>query len=178
MTEMLDSFYAMVSTPQWGLGVLVFICFLSSTLLPLSSEPALLVYLELNPEHFWLAIALASLGNTLGGALNFWLGAKSLSLLESTKGDHAALEKSRKISQKLRTFGPQLLLLSWLPIVGDPMCLVAGFLKFPVLSSIMYIAVGKYLRYLVFSLGFLSLESYWGPYLKSWLIAFWGLLNH
>lgn len=172
--EILDSFNHLVSSAQWGLGALFVLCFLSSTLLPLSSEPALLLYLGMHPDHLWLAIGLASLGNTLGGVLNYWLGLKSLLLLDPLKAEHTVFQRHRQMSEKLQAMGPPLLLLSWLPIVGDPMCMLAGFLKLPVLASVLYMALGKFLRYVILAFGFISTESFWGPQLKALLSASWG----
>ena len=167
--EILDSLNQLVSSTQWGLTALFVLCFLSSTLLPLSSEPALLLYLSLYPDRFWLAIGLASLGNTLGGVVNYVLGAKSLRLIDPTNNKHALQERHGQISEKLQTMGPPLLLLSWLPIVGDPMCMVAGFLKLPMLSSVLYMAMGKFLRYVILAYGLMSTQPLWGPYLKALL---------
>lgn len=165
--EILDSIKPWVTSAQWGLGAVFVLCFLSSTLLPLSSEPALLLYLSLHPNHLWLALGLASLGNTLGGVLNYVIGAQSLHLFDPEKVQHAVLQRQVHMSQKLQAWGPPLLLLSWLPLVGDPMCLVAGFLRLPALSCVLYMAAGKTLRYGVLALGLMSSESFWGPYIRA-----------
>jgi membrane protein YqaA with SNARE-associated domain len=57
----------------------------------------------------------------------------------------------------LERFGPKACLLSWLPLVGDPLCAVAGWLKFPLLPCMAYMAVGKFGRYVVMTLGLLWL---------------------
>lgn len=167
MQEILNTLNTLVTSPEWGLVVLFVLCFLSSTLLPLSSEPALLLYLGFYPEHFWLGISLASLGNTLGGILNFWIGARTLEHLEHRQVQYPGIEQQKKISQCLQTYGAPLLLLSWIPVIGDPMCLVAGFLKLPAFSSALYIATGKFLRYLILGLGFINLEPYWTSFYKA-----------
>ena len=172
MMEWINDALTLLSTPDWGLAGLLLIGFLSATLLPLSSEPALLAYLGLCPQNFWLAICFASMGNTLGGALNYWLGAQSLSLWESAKKSGSLLERQKKMATQMQRVGPPLLLLGWLPIVGDPMCLMAGFLKLPTLPCMAYMAAGKFLRYLVLSMGFVSLE----PYLKTWALSLWAQL--
>src|SRR5450830_35309 len=74
MQAWLDSLLALLALPQYGLGTLFVVSFISATLLPLGSEPALFGLLKLNPELFWPAIAVATLGNTLGGALDWWMG--------------------------------------------------------------------------------------------------------
>jgi uncharacterized membrane protein YdjX (TVP38/TMEM64 family) len=167
MMEWINNALTPMSMPDWGLAGLVLLSFLSSTLLPLSSEPALLAYLGLYPQYFWLAIGFASLGNTLGGALNYWLGARSLVLWENAKKGGSLFERHKKIARQMQRVGPPLLLLAWLPVIGDPMCLMAGFLKLPIKSCMAYMAAGKFLRYLVLSVGFVSLE----PHLKNWVLS-------
>ena len=169
MMEWITQTFALLSTPEWGLAGLLLLGFLSASLLPLSSEPAVLAYLGFHPEYFWLAICFASLGNTLGGALNYWLGAQSLTLWESGNQRGPLLEKQRKIALRMQSVGPPLLLLAWLPIVGDPMCVMAGFLKLPLTPCMAYMAAGKCLRYLILSMGFVSLE----PLLKTWALSLW-----
>ena len=100
--------------------------------------------LRLNPDMFWPAIIVATAGNTLGGALDWWMG----------YGAHRVVDKyhhSRshtKAIEWLERLGPKACLLSWLPAVGDPLCAVAGWLKLPFWPSLGYMAVGKFLRYL------------------------------
>ncbi len=166
MIESLGNLHSLMSAPQWGLGGLLLICFLSATLLPLSSEPVLVAYLALYPENFWLAIVLAGIGNTIGGAFNYWLGLKSLKVLEKSKRSPFMMERQRKIALKLQQSGPKLLLLSWIPMVGDPMCFVAGLLELPLKKCLTYMALGKFSRYLVLSTGFISIAPYLNDLLK------------
>lgn len=134
-----------LALPQFGLSTLFIISFLSATLLPMGSEPALFGLVKLNPELYWEAIAVATMGNTLGGAVDWWMG----------YGAHAAFEKTRHSSHHVKALrwlerlGPKACLLSWLPAVGDPLCAVAGWLKMPFWPCLAYMAVGKFLRYVV-----------------------------
>lgn len=118
----------------WGLFVA---SFLSATLLPGGSEVVLFGILQLNPELFWPALAAATIGNTLGGVTSYLIG-RSLPLHRKLKG-----------LEKVREHGTAILLLSWVPIVGDPMCVAAGYLRLNPWSSAAFIATGKLGRYLV-----------------------------
>jgi membrane protein YqaA with SNARE-associated domain len=91
-------------------------------LLPLGSEPALFGLLKLNPELFWPAIAVATLGNTLGGALDWWMGYGAHRIADHY---HRSPHHLRVLGW-LRRLGPKACLLSWLPLLGDPLCAVAA----------------------------------------------------
>ena len=64
-----------LAIPEVGLGAVFVIAFVSATLLPMGSEPAVFGLVKLQPELFWPAILVATVGNTLGGALTWWMGA-------------------------------------------------------------------------------------------------------
>lgn len=144
-----------LSLPEYGLSTLFVVAFVSATLLPMGSEPALFGLLKLNPDLFWPAIAVATAGNTLGGAVTWAMG----------YGAHRALEHGRhsnshlKALEWLEKFGPKACLLSWLPVVGDPLCALAGWLKFPFWPCVSYMAIGKCLRYLTMTTGLLWLTQ-------------------
>ncbi len=145
MQAWLQHLLELLALPQYGLGTVFLVSFVSATLLPMGSEPAVFGLIKLNPALFWPTILVATVGNTLGGALNWWLGL----------GTHKAVDKVRGSAPELRAlawlrrFGPRACLLSWLPIVGDPLCAVAGWLRLPFWPCVAYMAVGKLLRYLV-----------------------------
>lgn len=151
MQEWLDSLMALLALPRFGLSTLFFVSFVSATLLPLGSEPALFGLLKLNPDLFWSAIFVATAGNTLGGMLDWWLG----------YGAHQAVDKwgnSRfhgKAIDWLERLGPKACLLSWLPLVGDPLCAVAGWLRLAFWPCVAYMAIGKFLRYLTMTVALL-----------------------
>ncbi len=65
---------AWLALPQVGLSTVFVVSLVSATLLPLGSEPAVFGLVKLNPELFWPAVAVATLGNTLGGAISWWMG--------------------------------------------------------------------------------------------------------
>ena len=145
MEAWLESLLAWLALPQFGLSTLLVISFISATLLPLGSEPAVFGLIKLNPGLFWPAIGVATLGNTLGGAVDWWMG----------YGAHRVVDRFRHSPTHVRALawlerlGPKACLLSWLPAVGDPLCAVAGWLKMPFWPCVGYMLIGKFLRYLV-----------------------------
>ena len=145
MESWLASLLTWLALPEFGLSTLFVISFISATLLPLGSEPAVFGLIKLNPDLFWPAIGVATLGNTLGGAVDWWMG----------YGAHRMVDRFRHSSTHvqalawLERLGPKACLLSWLPAVGDPLCAVAGWLKMPFWPCVGYMLIGKFLRYLV-----------------------------
>jgi membrane protein YqaA with SNARE-associated domain len=133
----------LLALPELGLSTVFIVSFISATLLPLGSEPVVFGLVKLNPDLFWPTILVATAGNTLGGALDWWMGYGAHKVAD--KYTHSA-HHSRAIDW-LGKLGPKACLLAWLPIVGDPLCAVAGWLKFPFWPCLAYMAVGKFLRY-------------------------------
>jgi len=145
MDAWLDSLLVLLALPKYGLSTVFVVSFVSATLLPMGSEPAVFGLVKLNPQLFWPAIAVATVGNTLGGAVTWWLGLAS----------HRVVDRYQHSSHHLRALvwlerlGPRACLLAWLPVVGDPLCAVAGWLKLPFWPCLAYMAVGKLARYVV-----------------------------
>ena len=120
--------------------------FLSATLLPGGSE-ANLIYLLSRAEHSYTAlIVVATLGNTLGGATNYGLGFLAARGIRLSYFDR---EHRQAAFYKVRHYGPWVLLLAWVPVVGDPLCLAAGYLRTNWWLSFTCMAVGKCVRYVV-----------------------------
>lgn len=111
--------------------------FLAATLLPGGSEAVLFAVLKAYPETLWTALAVATLGNTLGGMVSFGMGW----LLPQTQ--------QLKHVEKVRHYGTPALLLSWVPLIGDALCLAAGWLRLNPWQALLYIAIGKFARYWV-----------------------------
>lgn len=133
--------FAMLSLPAVGLPAVFIISLISATLMPLASEPAVFALVKISPDMFWPVVLVATLGNTLGGMIDYWMG----------QGAHkvfAAHHQSRWFGW-LKRGGPKTLLLAWLPGIGDPLCAVAGWLEMPFWPCVAYMAVGKFLRYAV-----------------------------
>jgi membrane protein YqaA with SNARE-associated domain len=145
MQAWLESLLAALALPQFGLSTVFVVSVLSATLLPVGSEFAVFGLVKLNPELFWQAIGVATVGNTIGGAISWWMGYGAERAFEKIK--HRKPHEVRAL-QWLQKFGPKACLLSWLPAVGDPLCAVAGWLKLPFWPCVFYMAIGKFLRYL------------------------------
>ena len=137
---------AALALPKVGLSAVFLVALVSATLLPLGSEPAVYLLVKADPSMFWPAIAVATVGNTLGGAISWWMGYGAEAAYEHAR--HKVPPNPRALNW-LSKFGAKACLLSWLPVVGDPLCAVAGWLKLPFWPCVAYMAVGKFLRYVV-----------------------------
>ena len=139
----MHSLLTALALPQFGLTTVFIVSMVSATLLPMGSEPVVFGLIKLNPELFWQAIFVATAGNTLGGAISWWMGYGAELLYERLQ--HKRFEARALVW--LHRFGPKACLLSWLPGVGDPLCAVAGLLKMPFWPCVLYMAIGKFARY-------------------------------
>jgi membrane protein YqaA with SNARE-associated domain len=132
-------------TAEAGLGGLFLASFLAATLLPGGSEAAFLAFVATWPARQTEALLAATLGNTLGGmssyALAWLLPEKSLQKLGA------------KPLALTRRWGSMVLVLAWLPLVGDLLCVAAGWLRLPWLPCLLWMALGKGLRYLLIASG-------------------------
>lgn len=155
MEAWFDSVLALLALPKYGLSTVFVVAFVSATLLPLGSEPAVFGLVKLSPELFWPAILVATAGNTLGGALTWWMGygaERAYERIAHRKAEARAL-------RWLERFGAKACLLAWLPVVGDPLCAVAGWLRLPFWPCLLYMAIGKFGRYLTMTAALL----WWFP---------------
>ena len=139
---------AWLSLPQYGLLTLFFVALVSATLLPLGSEPAVFGLVKLNPTLFWPAVAVATLGNTIGGAITWWMGYGAERAVEHITHRPPPGAHHHRVLVWLQRFGARACLLAWLPLVGDPLCAVAGWLRLPFWPCVAYMAIGKGLRYI------------------------------
>ena len=139
----MHSLLTALALPQFGLSTVFIVSLVSATLLPLGSEPVVFGLVKINPELFWQAIFVATAGNTVGGAISWWMGYGAELLYERLQ--HKRFEARALVW--LHRFGPKACLLSWLPGVGDPLCAVAGLLKMPFWPCVLYMAIGKFARY-------------------------------
>jgi membrane protein YqaA with SNARE-associated domain len=131
---------------MFELGALFLSAFLAATLLPAQSE-VLLGAMYTQGEHAaWILISIATLGNVLGAVLNWFLGRYLLHFQDRKwfPVKEQALNKATAFYQK---YGIWTLLFAWLPIVGDPMTLVAGIFRAPFWAFFTLVAIGKALRY-------------------------------
>ncbi len=137
----------LATAPYTGLYLL---SFLAATLLPLGSE-WLLVTLLLKGLPAPTLIAVATLGNTLGACTTYVIGRWGSDCLERRVLRIDNLQRARA-ERFYRRFGCWSLLLSWLPVIGDPLCLVGGLLRVPFRYFLPLTAAGKFGRYLALAL--------------------------
>lgn len=120
---------------------------IAATILPMQSE-AVLVGLLLADYSPWLLIAVASVGNVLGSVVN-WLIGRGLERFRDRPWfpvNEAGLERAQRW---YRRYGKWSLLLSWAPVVGDPVTVVAGTLREPFRMFLLLVTIAKVGRYLV-----------------------------
>ncbi|UJF19007.1 DedA family protein [Vibrio sp. SS-MA-C1-2] len=134
-----------------GLWALFSTGFLSATLLPGGSEALLIALLSQQTFSPLILILVATLGNTLGGQTNYWLGRLIPNKEQFQDQNSSNSSKKSKLSKKslqwLHKYGYWALLLSWLPIIGDPLCVAAGWLRMNHWLVLLLIFIGKLLRY-------------------------------
>lgn len=144
MDTWIPTLLKLLALPEYSLGTVFVVSFISATLLPMGSEPLVFGLVQLNPALFWPVVLVATVGNTLGGAVSWWMGYGAHRVAD--RYGHSA--HHLRALEWLRSLGPKACLLAWLPVVGDPLCAVAGWLKFPFWPCLAYMAVGKFARYL------------------------------
>jgi len=127
--------------------------FLSATLLPGSSEAVLIALLIAQKGSVYGLLLAASVGNTLGGLTNILLG-RLMPLKRQGRWHDTAMTW-------LHRLGPAALIFSWLPVVGDLLCVLAGWLRFAWLPSVLFLAIGKTLRYIVIATATLQTLQWW-----------------
>ena len=110
--------------------------FLAATLLPGGSEIVFAGVLHAHPDLYWATLATATLGNTLGGMSSYLIG-RVLPQRGEVKG-----------LKWVQRYGSAALLAAWVPIIGDPLCVAAGWLRVNPWFSVLFMAIGKLARYL------------------------------
>jgi len=124
--------------------------FLAATLLPAQSEAAL-VALLLGGWPPVPLVVVASVGNVLGSLLNWWLG-RGLLRFQDRRWFPVPPAALARAQRGYRRWGRWSLLLSWLPVVGDPLTLAAGVMREPLRVFLPLVAVAKAGRYIVLAL--------------------------
>ena len=128
---------------------------LAATLLPMQSEAGLAALL-LTDSYSVSGLLLAAItGNTLGSTINWWLG-RSLSRFQQRRWFPVTPAQLQRAQHWYQRYGRWSLLLSWLPIIGDPLTLVAGVLREPLPSFLLLVLLAKSARYLLLALIVLS----------------------
>ncbi|MDC0457929.1 DedA family protein [Alphaproteobacteria bacterium] len=130
--------------------------FISSTILPGHSEITLTTFIFLNKYNIINLIFIASLGNILGSILNWYLGFHFVKFNEK-KWFPINKRQLEKASLWFLKYGKWSLFLSWVPFVGDPLTVVAGVLRVPIITFLIIVSISKILRYVIVSLIALNL---------------------
>ena len=124
------------------------VSFLAATILPFSSELTLAGLIATSDYDNLLLLIVASFGNVLGSLVNWALGSYSRNLTKKKWFPFKETQIERS-SKWFRKFGKWSLLFAWVPVVGDPLTLVAGILRVKFIDFIILVAIGKVSRYLI-----------------------------
>lgn len=122
--------------------------FAAATILPLQSEALLVGLLLHDRQALWLLLAIASAGNILGSMLN-WLLGRYLVKFQDRRWFPASPAQLQKAEKSYRRYGYWSLLLSWAPIIGDPLTVIAGALHEPFWRFTLLVSAAKTGRYLI-----------------------------
>ncbi len=123
----------------WGLIGLFSSCFLSATILPFPSEVTFIYFLR-SDYSAWTVLLVATIGNSLGGITNYYIGALGHKMLQKNK-------RNSKAYQVIERFGVWAALGAWLPFIGDPIMLGLGFFQTKKTPTFIIMTAGKFLRY-------------------------------
>jgi len=150
------------------LGSLTLAAFLAATLLPGGSEAVFVALLASGYGHPWLLFLVASLANTAGGMTSWWIGRLIATGVESPRGaalvarfrlDPAMMARVQRLFAR---HGWMTLLLCWMPVIGDPITLVAGMARYPALPTLIITGLARTMRYAVLWAGVAGLVAWWG----------------
>ena len=133
-------------------GGLFFAALLAATLVPAQSESLLTGLLLAGGQHPGLLVAVASLGNVLGSIIN-WLIGRGVERFRERKWFPASPLQLARAQAQYQRFGYWSLLLAWVPIIGDPLTLVAGIMREPLWRFVVLVSIGKVGRYVALALG-------------------------
>ncbi len=132
-------------TEQWlAISSLFFSAFISATIAPGGSEAVLVYWVNESVLSPKMLVFVATIGNTLG-AITTWVMGWFLSIKFPV--DSALSKDKQRAVDWVRKWGRIALLFSWAPVIGDALCFAGGWLRLPVVTSILIIMVGKALRY-------------------------------
>ena len=129
--------------------------FAAATILPMQSEAVLIALLLADTHPPWALVAVASIGNVAGSVIN-WLLGRGIERFRDRRWfpvKAAALDRAQRWYQR---YGKWSLLLSWVPIIGDPLTVAAGILREPLPVFLMLVTLAKVGRYLVLAAATLS----------------------
>lgn len=121
---------------------------LAATIVPAQSEAVLAGLIIHAPDQVVLLVSIATIGNTLGSIINWGLG-RYIEHFQDRKWFPFKPETIAKAQAIFKRYGVWILLLSWLPIIADPLTLVAGLMRMPLWQFIILVFIAKGLRYIV-----------------------------
>jgi membrane protein YqaA with SNARE-associated domain len=127
--------------------------FLAATLIPAQSESVLTGLLLAGGQSPLMLVAVASLGNVLGSVLN-WLIGRCVERFRERRWFPASQTQLERAQAQYQRFGYWSLLMAWVPIIGDPLTLVAGIMREPLWRFLILVSIGKVGRYAVIAAGF------------------------
>ncbi len=120
----------------------------AATLLPAQSEAVLSGLLLSGHYSLWTLLAVATVGNVLGSVINWWLG-RSLERFRERRWFPFTPAQLARAQDHYRRWGQWSLLLSWVPLIGDPLTLIAGVMREPLGRFLLLVTLAKGGRYLV-----------------------------
>ena len=122
-----------LSLPEFGLSTVFVIALVSATLLPMGSEPAVVGLLQLRPDLFWPTVCVATAGNTLGGAISWWLGRGAQRAWHAARKQRNSHPDQPRAARELTRHERRARI----------------WLRLPFWPCVGYMAIGKFLRYVV-----------------------------
>jgi len=134
-----------------SLWALFFSAFGAATLLPLQSEAVLVGLLVRQPEAVATLLLVATLGNVLGSIVN-WLLGRALEHLRERRWFPFRVAQLERAQLRYQRWGQWSLLLSWMPVIGDPLTLIAGIMREPFWRFVLLVTLAKGARYLVLAM--------------------------
>ncbi|MHC6226407.1 YqaA family protein [Pseudomonas sp. X10] len=134
-----------------SLWALFLSAFGAATLLPLQSEAVLVGLLLRQPDAVVILLLVATLGNVLGSIVN-WLLGRAIEHLRERRWFPFSAAQLQRAQQRYQRWGQWSLLLSWMPIIGDPLTLIAGIMREPFWRFVLLVTLAKGGRYLVLAL--------------------------
>ena len=137
---LLEAWLASLFSSQSGLIALFLSGFVVAILVPGGAEIFLFSVIKLHPAMFWQAILVATLGNVLAGMTTYWLGR----LLPEGK---SMPEKARRWLSRIKTYGQPIMLIAWIPWLGEALCIAAGWLRLNFPLSALFLTAGIFARF-------------------------------
>jgi membrane protein YqaA with SNARE-associated domain len=124
------------------------VALVAATLFPLQSEALLAGLLIAHKQPVWMLVVVASVGNVVGSTINWALG-RSIEKLRDKRWFPIKGRALDRAENWYKRFGRWTLLLSWTPVIGDPLTMIAGVLREPLWSFLLIVTIAKTARYVV-----------------------------